>query len=504
MKLLAGIAGERLQMQKIGEECGVFGIWSPVRAKLAYSAYYALFALQHRGQESAGIAINDDGVFHYYRDLGLVHEVFDQDRLESLGEGRIAIGHVRYSTSGNSNRANAQPIVVKHIKGSMALAHNGNLVNSYELRTELENDGCIFHSTTDTEVISYLITRARLKTKSIEEAVNVTMDRLHGAFSLVIMSPTKLIACRDEHGFRPLCYGTCKDGSVVFASESCALDAVGATLVRDLEPGEIMVCDQNGVRSIRDHCGKVKPSFCVFEYIYFARPDSVINGASVHEARKRAGAFLALEHPVQADVVIGVPDSGLDAALGYAQQSGIPYGIGLLKNKYIGRTFISPGQAQREDLVKIKLNPISETIKGKRVVLIDDSIVRGTTSKRIVNLVREAGAKEVHFRVSAPPFMNPCYYGTDIDSRENLIACHHSIDEICKIIGADSLGYLSVENALKLSGGNETQGGFCAACFDGKYPTEIPTGGKDRFEEKIPTEWIEKHTHKKSSTAEEG
>jgi len=489
-------------MQKIGEECGVFGIWSPVRAKLAYEAYYALFALQHRGQESAGIAINDDGVFHYYRDLGLVHEVFDKEKLDALGEGRIAVGHVRYSTSGNSNRANAQPIVVKHIKGSMALAHNGNLVNSYELRTQLENDGCIFHSTTDTEVISYLITRARLKTGSIEEAVNQTMDKLHGAFSLVIMSPTKLIACRDEHGFRPLCYGTRKDGSVVFTSETCALDAVGATLVRELGPGEIMVCDQNGVRSIRDHCGKVKPSLCVFEYIYFARPDSVINGASVHEARKRAGAFLALEHPVQADVVIGVPDSGLDAALGYSQQSGIPYGIGLLKNKYIGRTFISPGQANREDLVKIKLNPISETIRGKRVVLIDDSIVRGTTSKRIVSLVRDAGAKEVHFRVSAPPFMNPCYYGTDIDSRENLIACHHSVDEICQIIGADSLGYLSVENALKLAGGNETQGGFCAACFDGKYPTEIPTGGKDRFEERIPTEWLQKHT-KKSRTADQ-
>lgn len=481
-------------MKKIGEECGVFGIWSPVKQNLPLLAYYGLFALQHRGQESAGIAVNEDGVFRYRRDLGLVHEVFNEDNLKALGEGQIACGHVRYSTSGVSNRSNAQPVVVRHIKGSLALCHNGNLVNSYELRAALENEGCIFHSTTDTEVISYLIIRERLHCSSIEEAVNNTIDKIHGAFSLVIMSPTKLIAVRDPHGFRPLCYGTTEDGCVVFASESCALDAVGAKLVRDLEPGEIMVCDRNGLRSIKDHCGKVKPSMCVFEYIYFARPDSVIDGASVHAARVRAGSFLALEHPVQADVVIGVPDSGLDAALGYSRQSGIPYGIGLLKNKYIGRTFISPGQAARENLVKIKLNPIAETIRGKRVVLIDDSIVRGTTSARIVKLVREAGAKEVHFRVSAPPFMNPCYYGTDIDSRENLIACHHTIPEIAKIIGADSLGYLSVENAKKLADGVGGQDRFCAACFDGKYPTEIPSEtSKDRFEEKIPQEWLDKH-----------
>ena len=324
--------------------------------------------------------------------------------------------------------------------------------------------------------------------------MNRTIDKIHGAFSLVLMSPTKLIAVRDPHGFRPLCYGKTKDGSIVFASESCALDAVGAELVRDLKPGEIMVCDQNGLRSIEDHVGEVKPSMCIFEYIYFARPDSIVDGASVHEARVRAGAFLALEHPVQADVVIGVPDSGLDAALGYAKQSGIPYGIGLLKNKYIGRTFIAPGQAAREDLVKIKLNPIAETVRGKRVVLIDDSIVRGTTSARIVRLIREAGAKEVHFRVSAPPFLNPCYYGTDIDSRENLIACQHSIEEIAQIVGADTLGYLSVENALKLAGGIGSESSFCAACFDGKYPTEIPSEtSKDRFESKIPAEWMEKH-----------
>ncbi len=485
---------EDSSVSKIREECGVFGIWSPVKQKLPMLTYYGLFALQHRGQEAAGIAVNEDGVFRYHRDLGLVHEVFHHQELDQLGEGQISVGHVRYSTSGVSNRSNAQPVVVRHIKGSMALCHNGNLVNSYELREQLENDGCIFHSTTDTEVISYLITRERLHCTSIEEAVNHVVGRIHGAYSLVIMSPTKLIAVRDPHGFRPLCYGTTKDGSVVFASESCALDAVGAKLVRDLKPGEIMVCDRNGLRSIEDHVGEAKPSVCVFEYIYFARPDSVIDGASVHEARVRAGAFLALEHPVQADVVIGVPDSGLDAALGYAKQSGIPYGIGMLKNKYIGRTFISPGQAAREDLVKIKLNPIAETIRGKRVVLIDDSIVRGTTSARIVRLVREAGATEVHFRVSAPPFLNPCYYGTDIDSRENLIACHHTVDEIAEFIGADSLGYLSVENALKLAAGNDAEGRFCSACFDGKYPTEVPSEtSKDRFENKIPQEWLDRH-----------
>lgn len=497
-------------MQKIGEECGVFGMWSPRRDRLAYMAYYALFALQHRGQESAGIAVNDEGVFRYHRDLGLVHEVFDQQELDKLGEGNLVVGHVRYSTSGISNRSNAQPVVVRHIKGNMALCHNGNLVNSMQLREQLENEGCIFHSTTDTEVISYLITRARLHTRSIEQAVNETIDKIHGAFSLVLMSPTKLIAVRDPHGFRPLCYGKTRDGAVVIASESCALDAVGAELVRDIRPGEILVVDHNGIRSITDHCGECKPSLCVFEYIYFARPDSVIDGASVHTARMRAGTFLALEHPVQADVVIGVPDSGLDAALGYSRQSGIPYGIGLLKNKYVGRTFISPGQAEREDLVKIKLNPIAETVRGKRVVLIDDSIVRGTTSQRIVNLIREAGATEVHFRVSSPAFLNPCYYGTDIDSRENLIAVHHSVDEIAKMIGADSLGYLSVESAMRLAKGVTSETGYddsgnvasyCAACFDGHYPTEVPTDGKDRFEQKIPDAWLRQHTQEQTGDA---
>ena len=418
--------------------------------------------LQHRGQESCGIVVNDDGVFTSYKDTGLVNDVFTPEVIKRLGDGNMAVGHARYGTTGNSDRSNAQPIVVNHIKGRMALAHNGNLVNSEELRSALELEGSIFHTTSDTEVISYIITKERLTAPSVEAAVNKAMYRLRGAYSLVIMSPSKLIAVRDENGFRPLCYGRTADGRYIVASESCALDAVGAELVRDVRPGEIVIFDKDGVRSITEHCGKEKSSLCVFEYIYFARPDSVIDGCCVHSARMRAGAFLALEHPVQADVVIGVPDSGLDAAIGYSKQSGIPYEIGFIKNKYIGRTFIAPGQKSREDKVKIKLNPISEVVCGKRIVLIDDSIVRGTTSARIVKLLHEAGAREIHMRVSAPPFMNPCYYGTDIDSRDNLIACRYTVEEIAKHIGVDSLGYLSVENARQIAKG-QNGAGYCTA-----------------------------------------
>lgn len=472
-------------MSSLREECGVFGIFAPDTRDVAASTYYGLFALQHRGQESCGIVVNDDGVFSSFKDTGIVNDVFTPQRLASLGEGNMAIGHCRYGTTGSNGRLNAQPIVVNHIKGRMALAHNGNLVNSYELRSELELEGSIFHTTSDTEVISYIITKERITAPSIEQAVNAAMNRIKGAYSLVIMSPSKLIAVRDENGFRPLCYGQTPDGAYVVASESCALDTVGAKLIRDLRPGEIVVFDKNGVRSITDHCGKAPEKFCVFEYIYFARPDSVINGCSVHEARLRAGAFLALEHPCQADVVVGVPDSGIDAAIGFSRQSGIPYGIGLIKNKYIARTFISPGQKSREDKVRIKLNPVADTVKGKRVVLIDDSIVRGTTCARIVNILREAGAKEVHMRVSAPPFIEPCYYGTDIDSREGLIANKFTVDEIAKEIGADSLGYLSVDNVTKLCGCGDTRG-YCTACFDGKYPTDVPEhSNKDRFEKKL-------------------
>ena len=462
------------------EECGVFGVRLPERGDVASLAYYALYSLQHRGQESAGIAVNDDGVIRAYRDVGLVGDVFRPERLTSLGQGSIAVGHVRYGTTGSDNQRNVQPILVNHYKGRMALAHNGNLTNSHALRRELESQGSIFQTTTDSEVIAYLIVQERLRHPSIEAAVSAAMERLEGAYSLVISSPSKLIAVRDPHGFRPLCMGELRDGSVVFASESCALDAIGARFLRDLRPGEIVVADGKGLRSIETHCGKVPKSLCVFEFIYFARPDSVIDGSSVHVARQRAGAFLALEHPVQADVVIGVPDSGLDAALGYARQSGIPYGMGFIKNKYIGRTFISPTQALRESEVSIKLNPIRSVVAGKRVVLIDDSIVRGTTCRRTIDLLRKAGAREIHMRVSAPPFVSECYYGTDIDDKDKLIATHHSVEEIAKIIGVDSLGYLSLENVVKLA---DSTSGFCTACFGGGYPTALPEpGGKDRFE----------------------
>ena len=475
-----GGRGER----HIHEECGVFGIRTPQTADVASYAYYALYALQHRGQESAGIVVNDDGVFTSYRDVGLVNEVFPRQRLAELGTGTIAVGHVRYGTTGSDNKRNVQPILVNHFKGRMALAHNGNLTNSQELRRELESRGSIFQTTTDSEVIAYLIVQERLKCGSIEAAVSAAMNRIEGAYSLVLSSPTKLIAVRDPHGFRPLCMGRLKDGAVVFASETCALDAIGAAFERDIRPGEIVVADQDGIRSDTTHCGKAEKRLCVFEFIYFARPDSVIDGSSVHIARQRAGAFLALEHPVQADIVIGVPDSGLDAAMGYARQSGIPYGMGFIKNKYIGRTFISPTQTMRENEVNIKLNPIRSVVEGKRVVLIDDSIVRGTTCRRTIDLLRRAGAKEIHMRVSAPPFVSECYYGTDIDDKNKLIANHHTIAEIAEIIGVDSLGYLSLSDVVKLA--DHTESGFCTACFGGGYPTPIPQdSNKDRFECKI-------------------
>ena len=469
-------------MHEIHEECGVFGIFAPETQNVASTAYYALFALQHRGQESAGIVVNNDGVFNAYKDVGLVNDIFTPDVMKKLGEGNMAIGHVRYGTTGTSGRENAQPIVVKHLKGNMALAHNGNLINATELREELEGEGCIFHTTSDTEVIAYVITRERVRSRSIEEAVLAAMDKLKGAYSLVVMSPSKLIAARDPLGFRPLCLGKRDDGSYLVASESCAINAVSGHKVREVEPGEMVVITKDGIKTDTSYCGG-KKAFCVFEYFYTARPDSEIDGCYVHDARMRAGAFLAEKYKIDADIVIGVPDSGLDAALGYAQASGIPYGIGFIKNKYIGRTFIAPDQKVREDKVKIKLNVIASAVNGKRVILVDDSIVRGTTSRPIVRQLREAGAKEVHFLSSAPKFLNPCYYGTDIDSRENLIACHHSTEEIAEIIGADSVGYLDIEHARLLAGGDGS--GFCCACFDGVYPTEIPASAdKARFEQR--------------------
>ena len=466
----------------IHEACGVFGVFSPKPEAVAELAYYGLYALQHRGQESCGIVVNDDGVFSSHKGLNLVSEVFTRDVMARFPLGTMAVGHARYGTTGARSLANCQPIEVNHLKGKLALAHNGNLSNALPLRRELELSGAIFHTTSDTETIAYVITRERITAPSIEEAVARAMTRLEGAYSLVLMSSAKLIAVRDPYGFRPLCYGQTEDGTYVVASESCALSAVGASFIRDILPGEIVTFSADGVRSDRSRCGIAPRRMCVFEYIYFARPDSVIDGVSVHDARVRSGEILARTYPVEADIVIGVPDSGLDAALGYSRASGIPYGIGLIKNKYIGRTFIAPGQGHRVDQVKIKLSPVESEVRGKRVVLIDDSIVRGTTSERIVRLLRGAGAKEIHMRISAPPFLHPCYYGTDIDSREHLIACHKTVAQTAEFVGADSLGYLPMEALKELTGGGE----YCSACFSGCYPTPVPEDTrKDQYEEKL-------------------
>lgn len=466
----------------IHEECGVFGVISPKPVDVANISYYGLYALQHRGQESCGIVVNDDGVFVSHKDLGLVGDVFSNDILSALPSGTMAVGHVRYGTTGGTNRNNCQPIEGNHQKGRMALAHNGNLSNAAKLRNELELSGAIFHTTSDTETIAYIVTRERLNAPSIEDALSRAMNTLDGAYSLVLMSPQKLICARDPYGFRPLCYGQTPDGTYIVASESCAFKAVGGEVIRDVEPGEILVFSKQGVVSRKEHCNQKEKRLCIFEYIYFARPDSVIDGISVHASRVLAGKILAQTHPIDADIVIGAPDSGLDAALGFSQESKIPYGIGLIKNKYIGRTFISPGQGARLDSVKIKLSAVEERIRGKRVVLIDDSIVRGNTIGRVVQLLRNAGAKEVHIRISSPMFLHPCYYGTDIDSEDHLIACKHTVSEIAEIIGADSLGYFPLEKLGELT----SHCSFCSACFDGCYPTAIPDDTrKDRFEKRL-------------------
>ncbi len=470
-------------MDEIHEECGIFGIACNSTQDVVNTTYYGLYALQHRGQESCGIAVNDDGYLRCFKQTGLVGEVFTPAVQASLGTGNMAVGHVRYGTTGGNDVRNAQPIMVNHKNGRMALVHNGNLANAGVLRAELEERGAIFHSASDSEIIAYLITRERLKSSSIEEAIARACRRIKGAYSLIVMSPTKLIAVRDPHAFRPLCLGKTDDGAFVFASESCALSAAGASFIRDLKAGEMLITDGREVRSLS--AGSCKPSPCIFEYIYFARPDSVIDGIAVHEARRRAGAILAKTYPAKADVVIGVPDSGLDAAIGYAEEAHIPFDTGLVKNKYIGRTFIQPTAAQRKSSVRIKLNAVKSAVEGKRVVLIDDSIVRGTTITKIVALLKEAGAKEVHLRISSPPFLFPCYYGTDIDSQENLIACKHTPEEIAKITGADSLGYLPLEKLRDMA---PLPRGVrpCAACFSGKYPTRTYSGAaKDKFEQKL-------------------
>lgn len=452
----------------IHEECGVFGIYDPA-GDCARTVYYGLYALQHRGQESCGIAAINDRELSFHKDVGLVGEVFDQDTLDRLN-GIMAVGHVRYSTTGGGRRENAQPLTLNYVKGTLAVAHNGNLVNTKELRTTFEYRGAIFQTTTDSELIAYAIAQERLRCGSVEEAVCQAIKGLRGAYSLLVMSPQKLIAARDPWGFRPLCMGR-RGEAVIFASESCALNAVGARFEREVEPGEIVVVEGGNITSIRENCESATSHMCIFEYIYFARPDSVICGQSVHEARRRAGRLLAKAYPVEADVVIGVPDSGLDAAMGYAEESGIPYGVGLVKNRYIGRTFITPGQQSREQAVRIKLGPLKSCVEGKRVVMIDDSIVRGTTSRQIVTLLREAGAVEVHMRSSAPPFIAPCYFGTDIPDKENLIACRYSVEEIRQLIGADSLGFLSLEDLHRIA--PDASCGFCDGCFTGTYPINV-------------------------------
>ena len=469
---------DNLPKEGLHEECGVFGIYGDGTVNPAYACYNGLLALQHRGQESCGIAVSDCGVINSHKNMGLVTEVFNNSILDSL-DGQMAVSHVRYSTAGGSVLENAQPLVMRYVKGTLAVAHNGNLTNAMEIRKELEERGAIFQTTIDSEVICYMIARERLKCHSVEMAVANAVKRIEGAYSLLVMSPSKMVAARDPHGFRPLCMGKINN-SIVFASESAALDACGAEFIRDVEAGEIVVVDKTGVRSIKPEkeCNK---SLCVFEYIYFARSDSYIDGISVYESRKQAGRILAREFPVEADMVIGVPESGIDAAIGYSEESGIPYEKGIVKNSYIGRTFIKPSQGERMKSVRIKLNPISDRIKGKRVVVIDDSIVRGTTIDRITNMLRDAGAKEVHMRISSPPFLWPCYYGTDIPSRGELIAVNHTIDEICKLSGADSLGYLPAKSLGEMLGNKNI--GVCDACFSGKYPAPITKNaleGKER------------------------
>ncbi|MDO4329928.1 MAG: amidophosphoribosyltransferase [Lachnospiraceae bacterium] len=457
------------------EECGVMGMYDFDGSDVASTIYYGLFALQHRGQESCGIAVSDTqgpkGKVSTHKGMGLCNEVFTPDTLESL-HGNIGVGHVRYSTAGSSTRENAQPLVLNYVKGTLALAHNGNLVNAPELRHELEYTGAIFQTTIDSEVIAYHIARERVKTRSVEEAVANAMKKIKGAYALVIMSPRKLIGARDPFGFKPLCIGK-RDNAYILVSETCALDTIGAEFVRDVEPGEIVTITKEGICSNKTMClpDPKKQARCVFEYIYFARPDSVFDGVSVYHSRIYAGRCLAKDSPVEADLVVGVPESGNAAALGYSMESGIPYGTAFVKNSYVGRTFIKPKQSSRESAVRIKLNVLKEAVAGKRVIMIDDSIVRGTTSALIVNMLREAGAKEVHVKVSAPPFLHPCYFGTDIPCEEQLIAHGRTIEEIRQIIGADSLAYLEMHRLSEMAEGLP----ICRACFSGDYPIEPPT-----------------------------
>ncbi len=459
---------------KLREECGVFGVYDFDGGDVASDIYYGLLALQHRGQESCGIAVSDTNApkakVLSAKDMGLLNEAFTPEIMEKL-KGDIGVGHVRYSTAGSSTRENAQPLVLNYVKGTLGLAHNGNLINAPELRKELEYTGAIFQTTIDSEVIAYHIARERLNSRTVEEAVGRAMKKIKGAYSLIVMSPRKLIGARDPFGFKPLCIGR-RDNAYILASETCALDTLGAEFIRDVLPGEIVtISPDKGIVSDTSMCIPRKAhGRCVFEYIYFARPDSYMDGFSVYHFRIMAGKFLAMDSPVEADLVVGVPESGNCAAMGYAMQSGIPYGQAFVKNAYVGRTFIKPKQKNRESSVQVKLNVLREVVKGKRVIMIDDSIVRGTTSDRIVTMLREAGAKEVHMRVSSPPFLWPCYFGTDVPAREQLIAYNRTVEEISDLIGTDSLAYLKIERLSKILDGLE----ICTGCFTGKYPLDPP------------------------------
>ena len=470
---------------EIHEECGVFGITTGAydRVDVREEVRYALYALQHRGQESCGISVNDRGVISTVKGVGLVPDVLTNEALEKLPEGQMAIGHNRYGSSDSADVMNAQPLYIRHAKGTLSLAFNGQLINAVEVRRELQQQGIIFHTASDAEVIAYTIAKERLTSHSTEEAVRRAMEKLEGAVSMVVMSPRKLIAARDKHGFRPLVIGQLSGGGYVFASETCALEVVGAKFIRDVKPGEIVQVENNVLSVYQE--GTEKPTgLCIFEYVYFARPDSVVEGQSVHHSRKIAGALVSKVSPVDADVVIGSPDSGLEAAMGYAEASGIPYGVGLMKNRYIGRTFIQPTQKERENSVKIKLNAIESTVRGKRVILVDDSIVRGTTSKRVVKILREAGATEVHMRVASPPYTNKCYFGTDNTEKRNLIAARTNVEGIREELGLDSIAFLPLEDMLKVA--PDANCGFCIGCFTGEYPISIEKAKEvDKFNEKI-------------------
>ncbi|KEI01058.1 amidophosphoribosyltransferase [Clostridium botulinum C/D str. Sp77] len=455
----------RIELDKFKDECGVFGIYSKSQLDVASITYYGLYALQHRGEESAGIVVSDGKRLICNKEMGLVCDVFNEDILSKL-KGKISIGHVRYSTSGESICTNAQPLLSNFKLGSIAIAHNGTLVNAESIKEELQNEGVLFQTSIDSEVILNLIARS---TKcSIEESIIKAMQRVKGSYGIVVLTEDKLIGVRDPNGIRPLCIGKIENNYIV-CSESCALNCIGAEFIRDIEPGEIVIIDENGIKSIK-FSENTKHKTCAFEYIYFARPDSKIDGIDVYNARVEAGKQLFKEAPADADVVIGVPDSGIPAAVGYSKVSGIPYEIGLVKNKYVGRTFIAPSQDIRERAVSVKLSPLKVNVEGKRVVLIDDSIVRGTTSRRLVEVLRRAGAREIHFRVSSPIVKDPCFFGIATPYKEDLIGANMSVEEICKAIGADSLGYLSIDGLLDVlkNGKNE----FCLGCFNGEYPVE--------------------------------